>query len=59
MKKKPASSEALDKMRTADAEAVWDGKFRCCGLPVKGTPRQIAALVDEHLGKGCPKHNGS
>lgn len=52
-KKQPMSKEARDKMSHADMEAVWEGKYRCCGHEVKGTPAEIAKAVEQHLAEGC------
>lgn len=47
------SKGARDHMAAADMEAVWEGKYRCCGMPVKGTPREIARAIEKHLADGC------
>lgn len=49
MRRKEASAEALEKMRAADNEAIWTGRFRCCNLAVTGTRPQVLKLQQEHI----------
>lgn len=56
MKRKETSKIALERMREADRAATWEGEFKCCGRPVRGTPAEIVKQVAEHLAKGCKWH---
>ena len=43
-----ASPEARERMDAANAEAIWQGKCRHCGVPLKGTLKQLKDHVCEN-----------